>query len=78
MKSKKKETISNNSNSLILIKTNQTEKVKKILEKEKVGYEIYSSESNLKAKSSPKSKNVKELINSLDRARIKYLVINNK
>jgi hypothetical protein len=58
--------------SLILIKTNQTEKVKKILEKEKVGYEIYSSETNLKAKSSPKSKNVKELINSLDRARIKY------
>jgi hypothetical protein len=72
----KKKTIENNS--LILIKTNQTEKVKKILEKEKVGYEIYSSESNLKAKSSPKSKNVKELINSLDRARIKYLVINNK
>ena len=67
-----------NPNSLILIKTNQTEKVKKILEKEKVSYEIYSSETNLKAKSSPKSKNVKELINSLDRARIKYLVISNK
>ena len=33
--SKKKEIISNNSNSLILIKTNQTEKVKEILEKEK-------------------------------------------
>lgn len=75
---KKKETISKNPNSLILIKTNQTEKVKKILEKENVGYEIYSSETNLKAKSSSKSKNVKELINSLDRARIKYLVINNK
>jgi hypothetical protein len=68
----------NNPNSLILIKTNQTEKVKKILEREKVGYEIYSSETNLKAKSSSKSKNVKELVNSLDRARIKYLVINNK
>jgi len=65
-------------NSLILIKTNQTEKVKGILEREKVSYEIYNSETNLKAKSSPKSKNVKELINSLDRARIKYLVINNK
>jgi hypothetical protein len=65
-------------NSLILIKTNQTEKVKKILEKEKVDYEIYNSETNLKAKSSPKSRNVKELVNSLDRARIKYLVINNK
>jgi hypothetical protein len=63
--------------SLILIKTNQTEKVKEILEKEKVAYEIYNPETNLKAKSS-KSKNVKELINSLDRARIKYLVINNK
>jgi hypothetical protein len=74
----KKETISKIPDSLILIKTNQTEKVKKILEQEKVGYEIYSSETNLKAKSSPKSKNVKELINSLDRARIKYLVINNK
>lgn len=73
----KKSTI-NNPNSLILIKTNQTEKVKKILEREKVGYEIYSSETNLKAKSSSKSKNVKELVNSLDRARIKYLVINNK
>lgn len=72
----KKETVGNNPNSLILIKTSQTEKVKKILEKEKVGYEIYSSETNLKAKSS--SKNVKELVNSLDRARIKYLVINNK
>ena len=72
----KKETVGNNPNSLILIKTNQTEKVKKILEKEKVGYEIYSSETNLKAKYS--SKNVKELVNSLDRARIKYLVINNK
>ena len=72
----KKKTIDNSS--LILIKTNQTEKVKKILEKEKVGYEIYSSETNLKVKTSPKSKNVKELINSLDRARIKYLVINNK
>ena len=67
-----------NPNSLILIKTNQQEKVKKILEKEKVSYEIYSSETNLKAKSSPKNRNVKELINSLDRARIKYLVINNK
>ncbi len=66
-----------NPNSLILIKTNQTEKVKGILEKEKVSYEIYSSETNLKTKSSPK-RNVKELINSLDRARIKYLVINNK
>lgn len=66
----------NNSDSLILIKTNQQEKVKKILEKEKVAYEIYSSETSLKAKSSPKSKNVKELIDSLDRARIKYLVIN--
>ena len=76
--SKKKEIISNNSNSLILIKTNQTEKVKEILEKEKVAYEIYNSENNLKAKSSPKSRNVKELINSLDRVRIKYLVINNK
>ena len=76
--SKKKEIISNNSNSLILIKTNQTEKVKEILEKEKVAYEIYNSENNLKVKSSPKSRNVKELINSLDRARIKYLVINNK
>ena len=75
---KKRETIGKNSNSLILIKTNQTEKVKKILEREKVGYEIYSSETNLKAKSSPKSKSVKELINSLDKARIKYLVINNK
>ena len=74
----KKETINKSPNSLILIKTNQTEKVKKLLEKEKVGYEIYSSETNLKAKSSPKSKNIKELINSLDRARIKYLVINNK
>lgn len=74
----KNETISKNSNSLILIKTNQTEKVKKILEREKVGYEIYNSETNLKAKTSPRSKNVKELINSLDRARIKYLVINNK
>jgi len=71
-----KKTIDNNS--LILIKTNQTEKVKKILEKEKVDYEIYNSEINLKAKSSPKSRNVKELVNSLDRARIKYLVINNK
>lgn len=76
--SKKKETISNNSNSLILIKTNQTEKIKGILEKEKVAYEIYSSETNLKAKSVPKSKNIRELVNSLDRARIKYLVINNK
>ena len=66
-----------NPNSLILIKTNQQEKVKKILEKEKVSYEIYSSETNLKAKSSPK-RNVKELVNSLDRARIKYLVISNK
>jgi len=75
---KKKETISKSPSSLILIKTNQTEKVKKILEKEKVSYEIYSSETNLKPKSSSKSKNVKELINSLDRARIKYLVINNK
>ena len=74
----KKETINKSPNSLILIKTNQTEKVKKLLEKEKVGYEIYSSETNLKANSSPKSKNIKELINSLDRARIKYLVINNK
>jgi hypothetical protein len=74
----KKEIISKNSNSLILIKTNQTEKVKGILEREKVSYEIYNSETNLKAKASPKSKNVKELINSLDRARIKYLVINNK
>lgn len=64
--------------SLILIKTNQTEKVREMLEKEKVSYEIYNSETNLKAKSSPKSRNVKELINSLDRARIKYLVINNK
>lgn len=71
-----KKTIDNNS--LILIKANQTEKVKKILEKEKVDYEIYNSETNLKAKSSPKSRNVKELVNSLDRARIKYLVINNK
>jgi len=76
--SKKKETVSKSSNSLILIKTNQTEKVKGILEKEKVAYEIYSSETNLKAKSSSKSRNVKELVNSLDRARIKYLVINNK
>ena len=75
---KKRETIGKNSNSLILIKTNQTEKVKKILEREKVGYEIYSSETNLKTKSSSKNKNVKELINSLDRARIKYLVISNK
>ena len=74
----KKETISKNHSSLILIKTNQTEKVKKILEKEKVGYEIYNSETNLKAKSSAKSKNIKELVNSLDRARIKYLIINNK
>ena len=64
-------------NSLILIKTNQQEKVKEILEKEKVAYEIYNPENSLKAKSSPKSKNVKELINSLDRARIKYLVISN-
>ena len=76
--SEKKETIGKNSNSLILIKTNQTEKVKRILEKEKVAYEIYSSETNLKTKSASKNKNVKELINSLDRARIKYLVINNK
>lgn len=76
--SKKKETIDNNSNSLILIKTNQTEKIKGILEKEKVTYEIYSSETNLKAKTPPKSKNIRELVNSLDRARIKYLVINNK
>ena len=75
---KKKETVSKSSNSLILIKTNQTEKVKGILEKEKVAYEIYSSETNLKAKSPSKSRNVKELVNSLDRARIKYLVINNK
>jgi hypothetical protein len=75
---KKKETISKNSSSLFLIKTNQTEKVKKILEKEKVGYEIYSSETNLKAKPTSKSKNVKELVNSLDRAKIKYLVISNK
>ena len=66
-----------NPNSLILIKTNQTEKVKKLLEKEKVAYEIYSSETNLKTKSSPK-RNVKELVNSLDKVRIKYLVINNK
>ncbi|CAI2192654.1 46_t:CDS:2 [Funneliformis geosporum] len=72
------ETIGNNLSSLILIKTNQTEKVKKILEKEKVGYEIYSSETNLKAKSS--SKNVKELVNSLDKARIncKSIFIPNK
>ena len=76
--SKKKEIIDNNSNSLILIKTNQTEKVKEILEKEKVAYEIYNSETNLKTKYSPKSKNVRELVNSLDRVRIKYLVINNK
>jgi hypothetical protein len=76
--SKKKVIASNNSDALILIKTNQQEKIKKILEKEKVSYEIYSSETNLKAKSSPKSRNVKELVNSLDRARIKYLVINNK
>jgi hypothetical protein len=75
---KKKENTSKNSSSLILIKTNQTEKIKEILEREKVGYEIYSSETSLKAKSSPKSRNVKELINSLDRARIKYLVISNK
>ena len=74
----KKATTNNSTNSLILIKTNQTEKVKKILEKEKVDYEIYSSETNLKAKYSPQNRNVKELINSLDRARIKYLVINNK
>ena len=74
----KKETINNNSNSFILIKTNQTEKIKGILEKEKVSYEIYSSENNLKVKSTPRSKNAKELVNSLDRARIKYLVINNK
>ena len=67
----------NNSDSLILIKTNQQEKVKKILEKEKVAYEIYNSETSSKAKFSSKSKNVKELINSLDRARIKYLVISN-
>jgi len=60
----KKEIISKNPNSLILIKTNQTEKVKGILEREKVSYEIYNSETNLKTKSSPKSKNVKELINS--------------
>ena len=68
----------NNPNFLILIRTNQTEKVREILEKEKVAYEIYSSETNLKVKSSSKSRNVKELVNSLDRARIKYLVINNK
>ena len=74
----KKEIISKNPNSLILIKTNQTEKVKGILEREKVSYEIYNSETNLKAKSSPKSKQVKELVNSLDRARIKYLVISNQ
>ncbi|CAG8466103.1 31311_t:CDS:1, partial [Racocetra persica] len=66
----KKKTLKSSPNSLILIKTNQTEKVKKILEKEKVDYEIYSSEVNLKAKTSPRSKSVKELINSLDRARI--------
>ena len=71
-----KKTIDNNS--LILIKTNQTERVKKILEREKVGYEIYNSETNLKAKSPLQSKNTKELINSLDKARIKHLVINNK
>jgi len=64
----KQESVSNSF--LILIKTNQTEKVKGILEKEKVAYEIYNSETNLKTKSSSKSKN--------DRARIKYLVINNK
>jgi hypothetical protein len=75
--SKKKVIANNNSNSLILIKTNQQEKIKKILEKEKVSYEIYSSETNLKAKSVPK-RDIKELVNSLDRARIKYLVINNK
>jgi len=75
---KKKENTSKNSSSLILIKTNQQEKVKKILEKEKVDYEIYSSETNLKAKSSSKSRNVKDLVNSLDRAKIKYLVISNK
>ena len=74
----KKETLSKIPDSLILIKTSQTEKVKKILDKEKVGYEIYNSETNLKAKSSPESKSVKELVNSLDRARIKYLAINNK
>ena len=69
---KKKAITSNNPSSLILIKTNQTEKIKGILEKEKVNYEIYSSETNLKTKSPPKSKNVEEIINSLDRARIKY------
>lgn len=74
---RKKVIVDNNTNSLILIKTNQTEKIKGILEREKVNYEIYNSETNLKAKSSPKSKNVKELINSLDRVRIKYLVISN-
>lgn len=63
--------------SLILIKTNQTEKVREILEKEKVNYEIYNSENNLKAKTFSKSRNVKELINSLDKARIKYLLISN-
>jgi hypothetical protein len=68
----KRKTISKSPSSLILIKTNQTEKVRGILEKEKVSYEIYNSETNLKTKSTPKSKNVRELINSLDRARIKY------
>ncbi|CFW92724.1 protein of unknown function [endosymbiont DhMRE of Dentiscutata heterogama] len=72
----KKKNLKSNPSSLILIKTNQQEKVKKILEREKVDYEIYRPEANLKAKSSPKSRNIKELINSLDRARIKYLVIN--
>ncbi|CAG8451826.1 7338_t:CDS:2 [Scutellospora calospora] len=70
-KKKSKVIVNNGTSSLILIKTNQTEKIKGILEKEKVPYEIYSSETNLKAKSSSKSRNVKELINSLDRARIK-------
>jgi hypothetical protein len=77
--------------SLILIKTNQTEKVKKILEQEKVSYEIYSNDNQQDkrteflrklAKLSPKElkeiADTEKLINSLDRARIKYLIINNK
>ena len=60
---------------LIIIKTREIEKTKKVekfLNKEQIDYEIYNSKTSLKSKYfSPKKRNIEEVMKSFDRARIK-------
>lgn len=62
-----------------VFKVNDTKKMAEYLEKEQIIYETYVEEKVIKEiqEKNKERKNIKELINSLDRARIKYLVINN-